>query len=331
MRALRARVQAERALWTLLGAVCERWEPPPGSGYDRRWLEWNSLVWQGRPLDLKNPRTTIDKFSWLKLYHRNPLLPIVSDKVRVRRYVALRGLEDLLLDGVRVYRRPSDIPWSHLPERFVAKPNHASQMVLFCTDRRRFNPRAAERRLARWMRRNYSLRFAETNYRGIPRRIVVEPFLGLEEPIVEYKILCACGVPFRIATIFDRTNGVLTLSRHDTDWNRLPKTGVSPRTIEVDAERPADLDRILHCAAVLSQDLLHCRIDLVRADGRLLFGEITVYSEGAHTPRATPEWDLEEASRVHLERSDEFVQRGRCAVEALRRAPELETRLGGPV
>ncbi|MCX7801321.1 MAG: hypothetical protein N2109_13395 [Fimbriimonadales bacterium] len=324
MTALEARVRLERAFWTLAGALNERWEPRPGSGYDRRWLEWNSRVRQGRPLDLLHPRTTVDKYSWLRLHHRSPLLPIVSDKVRVRRYVALRGLGSLLLPGVRVYRRPTDIEWSELPERFVAKPNHGSHMVLFCKDRKAFDLKAAERRLGRWLRRNYSLRYAETNYRGIPRRIVVEPLLGLQEPFVEYKIHCACGVPFRVVTVLDRANGVLTLGRNDLDWNRLPKTNTSRKTIEVEAPRPADLDWLLHCATVLSQDLLRCRVDLVRADGRLLFGELTIFHEGGHVPRATEEWDLQEAAYIDLERSDEFVERGRRAVAQLEQSAECE-------
>jgi hypothetical protein len=37
--------------------------------------------------NLKNPRSFNEKILWKKVYDRNPLLPIVSDKYRVREYI----------------------------------------------------------------------------------------------------------------------------------------------------------------------------------------------------------------------------------------------------
>lgn len=314
-----AGVALERAFWTLAGYIEPRWEPRPGGGYDRRALEALSRRWQGRGLELQTPASLVDRCSWLKIHHHNPLVRLCSDKLRVRDFVAFKGLCELLVPIVGVYRSAKEIAWDTLPPKFVVKPNHSSQMVLFCRDPASFDRRRAEARLQRWLRRNRSLLYAETNYRGIPRRILVEPLLGEEAPLVEHKIHCACGEVFRIVTILDRTDGRLTLSRNDLQWNRLPKTGVNPYTVEVSIPRPAYGDELVEIARRLSEDFLRCRVDLVHADGRLWFGEITFYSEGGHLPRATPEYDRLEASHFDLSRHEEFMQRDAAVLAELER------------
>ncbi|MFN3684030.1 MAG: ATP-grasp fold amidoligase family protein [Fimbriimonadaceae bacterium] len=304
-----AGVALERAFWTLAGHVAPRLEPKPGGGYDRRLLQALSRRWQGRDLNLDAPVSLVDKCAWLKIHHHSPLIRLCSDKLRVRDYVAFKGLGDLLVPLVGVYRSVGEIDWGSLPPRFVIKPNHSSQMVLFCRDAATFDRGRAEARLRRWLRRGRSLVYAETNYRGIPRRILIEPLLGETTPLVEHKIHCSCGAVFRIVTILDRTDGRLTLSRNDLQWNRIPKAGVNPNTVEVSVPKPSYLDELVAVARVLSEDFLRCRVDLVHADGRLWFGEITFFSEGGHLPRATEEYDRLEAGRIRLDRHEEYLRR----------------------
>ncbi|MEJ5170767.1 MAG: ATP-grasp fold amidoligase family protein [Fimbriimonadales bacterium] len=309
----------ERAFWTLAGWIDPRLEPRPGGGYDRRLLEANSRRVQGRPLNLQEPVSLVDKISWLKLYHRHPLLTLCSDKLRVREFVAFKGLGHLTVPILQVCRSVREIDWDSLPPQFVLKPNHSSQMVLFCRDPDSFDRARAAARLRRWMRRGRSLLYAENNYRGIPRRILIEPLLGEKTPLVEHKVHCFCGEVFRVVTILDRTDGRLTLSRNDLSWNRIPKTGTNPHTVEVSVPRPTYLDELVAIAETLSGDFLRCRVDVCHADGRLWFGEITFYSEGGHRPRATEEYDRLEASRIRLDRHEEFLERGRSTLQAFER------------
>ena len=314
-----AAMALERAFWTLAGYVEPRWEPRPGGGYDRRLLQALSRRWQGRELDLDSPASLVDRCSWLKLHHHSELIRLCSDKLRVRDYVAFKGLGGLLVPLVGVYRSVGEIDWDALPPKFVVKPSHSSQMVLFCRDAAVFDRRRAEARLRRWLRRNRSLLYAETNYRGIPRRILVEPLLGEETPLVEHKVHCSCGEPFRIVTILDRTDGRLTLSRNDLQWNRLPKPGVNPNTVEVSVPRPTYLDDLVELGRSLSEDFLRCRVDLVHADGRLWFNELTFFSEGGHLPRATPEFDRLEASTIDLSTHGQYLRRHAAVTADLER------------
>ena len=76
-------------------------------------------------LDLKNPKTFLEKLSWLKLYNynHNPLVVQCADKYCVREYVKARGYEDHLNVLLGVWDRAEDIPWDELPEKFVLKWN----------------------------------------------------------------------------------------------------------------------------------------------------------------------------------------------------------------
>ena len=88
----------------------------------------------GYPLDLKNPRSFNEKLCWRKIYDRNPLFPIIVDKIAVRKYVVERvGTEravELLIPLFFETQNPATIPFQLLPDEYVVKANHGSGMNL---------------------------------------------------------------------------------------------------------------------------------------------------------------------------------------------------------
>ena len=52
---------------------------------------------QHYPLHLEEPETYNEKLQWLKLYDRNPLIPLCCDKYLCREYITRCGLQKLLV------------------------------------------------------------------------------------------------------------------------------------------------------------------------------------------------------------------------------------------
>ena len=72
---------------------------------------------------------------WLKLFWRDDLAYQCADKIRVRDYVAQKGLERILVPLVGTFSHIKQIDKFSLPERFVIKTNNDSGGVFICKDK----------------------------------------------------------------------------------------------------------------------------------------------------------------------------------------------------
>ena len=64
------------------------------------------------------------KVRWRMLYDRNPLHPLLLDKVEVKTFALQRGVE--CARTLHVTKDPQDIPFGKLPRTCFLKANHAS-------------------------------------------------------------------------------------------------------------------------------------------------------------------------------------------------------------
>ncbi len=125
----------------------------------------------GRLPNLRRPTRFTEKVVLRKLYDRNPLFPLCSDKHAVRRYVRDRIGDDTLVPVVAVTETPEDL--LDLPEwrMTVMKPNHGSQMVLVNADEEP-SPDQKRRHVSlfrRWLEVDFSVYRNEWQYAAIPR------------------------------------------------------------------------------------------------------------------------------------------------------------------
>ena len=88
----------------------------------------------GKELNLKNPVTFNEKLNWIKLYDRRPEYTMMADKYRVRDYVKEKIGEEYLVPLLGVYERVEEIDFDALPNQFVLKCNHDSEVVI-CRDK----------------------------------------------------------------------------------------------------------------------------------------------------------------------------------------------------
>lgn len=233
----------------------------------------------GRALNLKNPTYFNEKLMWLKFYRytNNPLVTQCIDKYRVREYVEQCGLGEILNDLIGVWDRAEDVRWDTFPERFVIKCNHGCGFNIICRDKSRFDTAAATKKLRKWLKSESWTEYAETNYKGIPHKIICEKYLQCENDELpnDYKFFCFNGEPKYIISIADRDIERRTHSRgfFDLNWNPLD---YSDEPFDADHfEKPSNLEHMIQCARILSKPFPFVRVDLYQIKGKTYFGELT--------------------------------------------------------
>src|SRR5690606_17623319 len=111
------------------------------------------------------PRTFNEKITWLKIHDRNPVLPIIADKVRVRDFIAQRNGPDLLVPLLGVYKRAGYILKEMLHSILIDTVNHyPSPFILDCE-------------LESMVRQPQTYKLMEWYQHHIPPRIIVEELL----------------------------------------------------------------------------------------------------------------------------------------------------------
>lgn len=272
---------------------------------------------QGRLPDFDAPRVLAEKVRWTFLYHHNPLMPLISDKIAVRDYLNFKGAQIAPPKLFATGWKPDDILRMDLPERFALKASNSCGANLFHTDPTPPDRKALRRQLQLWRDAEYWRRQGELFYRDIPWRFLVEEFLPSDQRRVEYKIMCFHGEPVSVSAISQRGPGGLQRSVRWPDWS---PAGFGTRGISsspTPPERPEMLEQLLAEARRLSEDLMHVRVDFLHYDDRLVFSELTLSNAAMRGPIHPPEANEWLGSLIDLSMEAEYAERGRAIAKAL--------------
>ncbi len=254
----------------------------------------------GKPLNMANPQTFTEKLFWRMItWNRGDLPPRVTqlaDKYTVRAHVASTVGEKHLIKLLWHGNDPRAIPFDRLPAEYVIKPSHAAGQVIIVkghTDRGEII-----RTVSGWLASNYYWHGRESQYYGIPPRIVIEEYLTNEDgsPPLDYKFYCFNGVPDQII-VRNHTHDIHPI--FDTAWNLLDLV-VSNCTARPLMPKPVNLEEMLVLAAKLSAGLGFVRVDLYNVKGRVYFGEITFTPAAGIIKYAPESWDLKHGKKWNL-------------------------------
>lgn len=242
----------------------------------------------GRSPDLVHPQLYTDKIRWRMLYDRRPLMQVCSDRLAARDYVAARVGQQYLVPLLGVFDRPGQIPWAELSPPYVVKPTHGCEWSIIVRSPSDVDSEHFEELLGEWLKTNYYHRAWEWSYKHVPRRIIVERFIGLDGSCPEdYKFHCFDGEPRFIAIYHGRFTPEWGWIWRDLAWN--PVDFISPgdppdRRIPP----PSRLTEMTEVARLLSSDFDYIRVDLYCVGDRVYFGELTP-TPGAGDRKYTPE------------------------------------------
>ena len=232
------------------------------------------------------PRSFGEKMQWRKLFDRNSLFPLLSDKLAVRDYVRARAPG---LVFPKIYwsgGNPEAIPFDDLQLPFVIKPNNRSNRIILVREKSDLDRKAILRAARKWMRsRSHGWRYGEWAYSRIPRRILVEEFLSIEgelAPPPDYKFFVFHGVvEFILFSQGRHSDGDRRRGLYTRDWQPVPVdrlSGIGLVTLQGGAPRPGRLADLIAAAEAIAADLDHLRVDLYLVGDKIYFGESTVYA-----------------------------------------------------
>lgn len=263
---------------------------------DEKMVRFQYRIKTGRKLNLKNPERYTEKLQWYKLYYRNPLMTLCSDKYLVRKYVKEKNLENILNPLYGVYEDVSKINFDSLPNSFAIKNTSGAGGNIFVENKDLADLEELKKQADEWLKTK-SVRYGrEWSYYNIRPRIVIEKLIDRDETndIPDYKFFCFNGRVKYLYTMVNYTdnhdNG--RCSFFTPDFKKLPYRRSEFMPIEDEISKPENFDKMIEIAEILSKDFPHVRVDLYNIRGEIIFGELTFYNASGYTVFKPDEFDF---------------------------------------
>jgi hypothetical protein len=252
----------------------------------------------GRLPDLNNPQTLNEKIAWRKLYDRNPLLPVLVDKVRAKEYVAQKFGVQYVIPTLAVYDTADALDFNSAPltqPPYALKVNHGGNGAFNIFVREKpADPEAIRARLAAMLKVDYAALMEEWAYAPVPRKILAEPFIETPQGyLTDYKFHMFGGRVYAIEMVIDRFKSYC-INLYDRNWKRFDVRLYARRPPHTgDIPPPAHLAEMIELAEAMTKDFPYVRLDLYEIGGQVKFGEFTFYPGGGFDKFDPPSWDYE--------------------------------------
>ena len=130
----------------------------------------------------------------------------------------------------------------------------------------------AKRQLNKWMQEDYWVKYAETQYRFVSKKIIAEEYLG--ENLLTYRFCCFGGEP-RLIYLMTEKPDITYVDYYDTEWKKLDYRWAGMEWDPNPVVKPERLEEMLETARALSKGFPFVRIDLYNVDGRVYLSEFT--------------------------------------------------------
>lgn len=250
--------------------------------------------------DLRSPRSLMEKIVWLLRNDRTPLRALVADRIKVRDFVKQHAPECKLTAHLWTGTDFSAEVWDSLPNRFVVKGNHGSQMTAI-VNKETCTFESIKTLTDEWLKTDYSEFFGEWVYATADRTLVVEEWIktdALAPP--DWKFLCGNGKAILVQLDLGRfVNHRRNL--YDRDFNLLRHARIAFPPAEY-VFKPEAWDKALAIAEKLAAPFDFIRVDLYIVGNDIYFGEMTNYPGAGWDALEPKSVDFEMGSKVLLQR-----------------------------
>ena len=237
-------------------------------------------------LNIDNPKSLIEKITWLELNSDTSLWTLCADKYRMREYVEQCGLGEYLPKNYGHWENPDDIDFGQLPNEFVLKANNGCGTVMIVRDKNKLNEKKVKKELKRWLKHKFGYMGAQAHYLSIEPCILAEELLHQDEEqksfspesFVDYKVWCINGKPESILVVYGRNDNGYSLDLYDTSWKRLDEKLMKNGHFVFREEmipKPNCLDKMLSMAKMMAEPFPEVRVDFYVVDGKPVIGELT--------------------------------------------------------
>lgn len=244
---------------------------------------------------IKEPRSFNEKILNRKVYRWGRIPHELADKYSVRAFVQNTIGSQYLNDLYGVYDNADDIDFAELPESFVIKGTHGSQMNVIVHDRTAFDESAVREQCRSFLGQTYGVEYDEVWYARCAPRLLVERMMhdAIYGVPIDFKFFVFHGRVEIVQVDFDR---FIQHSRSifDRKWKRQAYGLKYP--LGPDIAQPALLDEMIACAERLGGGFDFVRVDLYSPnDQEIVFGEMTFAPEsgwGRFLPDKSPDFAL---------------------------------------
>lgn len=260
---------------------------------DRKYIEY---VWKHRmnyPLNLDNPRRYNEKLQWMKLYDRRDIYTKMVDKYEAKEYVQDIIGSEYVIPTIAVWNNTDEIEWDKLPNQFVLKCTHDSGGLVICKNKAMLDRNKAIAKLKKSLQNDFYMAAREWPYKNVPRRIIAEQYMEDEKTkeLRDYKFFCFNGEPKALFIATDRQNREEPyFDFFDMEFNHLNMRHGHPNA-PVLPEKPSQFDLMKQLAAKLSKGYPQLRVDLYEVNGKVYFGELTLFHHTGMVNFEPASWD----------------------------------------
>ncbi len=249
----------------------------------------------GRTLNLKHPRLFSEKLCWMKLYDHNPFYSVLVDKLKVKDYVTQRIGSEYVIPTIKEWNKPEDISIENLPNQFVLKDTCGGNNlgVVICHDKSTFSINEAIKKLRKSFDSDMYMSGREWPYKNVGKKIIAENYIEDLETgeLRDYKFFCFDGVvkALFIGTERQSKDGV-KFDFFDNNFNYLPIINGHPNA-STPPQKPKCFYEMKLVAEKLSKGIPQVRVDLYEANGKVYFGEMTMFHHNGTCLMQPIEWE----------------------------------------
>ena len=251
---------------------------------DEEFVKKMFKAYEGREINLDNPRTLNEKLQWLKLNNRKDIYTSMSDKIKAKEYVAKIIGDKYIIPTLGTWSSPNDIDFDKLPNKFVIKCNHNSGTGMYiCKDKNKADIHKIKTELQKGLDEDYYSLWREWPYKNVERKIIAEQYLENVDgsAIVDYKFYCYGEKPrYFMYSVGEACHNVRN-HKFDMNYQSIDYLFKKNPTINLsEIELPNNIDEMVSIVEKLCKGHQHIRIDLYNVNGKIYFGEMTFYTSG---------------------------------------------------
>ena len=267
---------------------------------DEKYIKLKYRLRFNKEINLVNPRGFNEKLNWMKINYRNPLFTMMADKYWVKQYVTDKIGSKYVVPCYGYWKNIEDINFAELPERFFLKSTHDSGGGIFIDKSKGIDLKQIQKRFNRktLQGKNWYWHLREFPYKNIEPRIIAEEYLdeGTGQELRDYKFYCFNGEP---SYMYITNKGTKIYENYyDINFNPVNISHGYERIIP-EFEKPANFEKMIELARILSKELPFVRIDFFNVNDKLFFGEITFYDWGGMKPLNEP-WETKLGEMIKL-------------------------------
>lgn len=244
----------------------------------KAFVKFQYRVITGHKLNLNCPIRYTEKLQYLRLftYPNDDRVCRCAGRVGAREYVKEKGYEDLLVKTYGVYDSFDEIDFTKLPNSFIIKTTHSSQMNYIVWDINKIDKSKLKRMFDGYLKTNYGKKTCEMHYSKIKPQIIIESLL-IEEGTtpIEYKIHCFNGVAKSMYIVTGRGSNI-RYTNYYIDWKRFDGSQFNGwKSADKDIDKPVNWNDMVKIAEDLAKPFPFVRVDLYNINGKIYFSELT--------------------------------------------------------